>query len=263
MVRRFLCAAVFALVVPALSHASPLTAFGTATVDGLLLEWAGAASVDLTVNIPGGGTTPATLFVMNDDVNLYLALRFARAGVDAANTFGVEIDANRSGALDDGDDAFLLNVDTGFFDDFRTSAPPCPPGVLCGLGDTDLGGTNDGAGAFLHQGGFSVYELAHPLHSGDAGHDMALSAGDPVGFYFFLRMIAQDVTGPDAFGDTMYPTFGFGQIRIAKDVPEPAGLTTFGIATALMAWRRRVSSRRGAVQLEAQAGRRTQQVAGT
>jgi hypothetical protein len=48
---------------------------------------------------------------------------------------------------------------------------------------------NDGAGAFANDGTFSVYEISHPLNSGDVGHDFALSVGSTVGFFLFLRII--------------------------------------------------------------------------
>ena len=75
---------------------------------------------------------------------------------------------------------------------FRTNTPPCPPGsaeATCGLSDSANGGTADGAGAFRHNGTFSMYEMSHPLNSGDVGHDFALAAGDAIGFYLDLRMI--------------------------------------------------------------------------
>src|SRR6516162_5231059 len=65
-----------------------LTAFGTARVDGIfsLGEWDNAATVDLTINLPGGGATSGTIYVMNDQTNLYLALRVERSVIDQAAT---------------------------------------------------------------------------------------------------------------------------------------------------------------------------------
>ena len=48
-------------------------------------EWNQPGSGNFLVNVPapdGGGTTPATLFVMNHNVNLYLGLRIALSGLD-------------------------------------------------------------------------------------------------------------------------------------------------------------------------------------
>src|SRR5262245_43770550 len=60
-----------------------LSGVGTASVDGVLSpgEWTGAATVTFTAFVPEGGTTPVTLHVMNDRVNLYLALSIVRSSV--------------------------------------------------------------------------------------------------------------------------------------------------------------------------------------
>ena len=60
------------LPTPAAAPAPPahsLSGTGTATIDGRLAlgEWDNADQLDLVVNVPEGGTTPATLFVMNDE----------------------------------------------------------------------------------------------------------------------------------------------------------------------------------------------------
>src|SRR5512140_130852 len=78
-----------------------LSAFGSAVIDGIQSpgEWTGAARYDFAVQKPsseGGGTTPATLFVMNDAVNLYLAVQVARPALDRSSvTF--EFDDNHDG----------------------------------------------------------------------------------------------------------------------------------------------------------------------
>ena len=61
-----------------------LRGYGTAVVDGVLSpnEWERAGHFDFQANLApaeGGGTVPATLLVMNDSTNLYLALRVAVA----------------------------------------------------------------------------------------------------------------------------------------------------------------------------------------
>src|SRR5947208_1575815 len=67
-----------------------LTGAGTARIDGRLDlngEWARAARYFFLANLPeadGGGTTPATLFVMNDSSRLYLALLIQRASFGGA-----------------------------------------------------------------------------------------------------------------------------------------------------------------------------------
>lgn len=194
-----------------------LSACGTATLDGTLSrgEWRRGSSVRFDVNLPGGGTTPARMFVMNDATNLYVALRFARAVPDAANGFGLEWDTDHSCGLSNGDDGVVANAALPeLSDNFRTDQPPCPTGVLCGLSDISAGGTNNGGYAFANAGGFNVYEISHPLDSGDTGHDFSLHAGDSIGMTTFLRMIGTGGVFPDDFGDTTFPEVGFVDLRI-------------------------------------------------
>jgi len=181
-----------------------LSGFGSATIDGVISpgEWDNAGSISITVNVPEGGTTPGTLFVMNDMSNLYLAIRFVRAGADPGNTAAFEFDNDHSGgARVSGDDILLINPSSGFFDEVRTTESPCPPGALCGFFDTTVGGTNDGAGAFSNDGVFTIYEFSHPLDSADDTHDFSLGSGDTVGFTLFIRIL---IIG--GFADTSFPT---------------------------------------------------------
>lgn len=195
---------------------------GILSIDGVLCpgEWDSAVTMSFVVNVPEGGTTPATLFVMNDASNLYLALRFERSVVDPGNSLSFEFDNDNDGQAEEGDDVMLFNpsVGLGFIDDFGTNNPPCPAGsgeASCGFEDIDHGGSNDGAGAFLNDGTYSVYEMSHPLDSDDDLHDFSLTAGQTVGFYLSLRMIQQDANYPEGFGDTKYPGFrNYAQITI-------------------------------------------------
>ena len=177
------------------------SAFGTATIDGVLApgEWDGAARFDLPVNVPEGGTTPGTLLVMNDGVNLYLAFRLARTTADMT-TVAVEFDNDHDGggfAPENGDDGLVVNSSSPgtLSDNFRIRCTP-PGGTtgFCGPGDMSPAspgvvypdglpapGTIDGKGAFRNDGTFSVFEISHPLDSADNAHDFSLKAGDTVG----------------------------------------------------------------------------------
>ncbi len=209
-----------------------LTGKGIAMVDGIMSpgEWDGAGRVDLVVNTPGGGTTPATLYIMNDNLNLYLAVHFARQIIDPGNSLSFGFDNNDNGVAENGDESFGLGYGIDgprFIDGFRTDIPPCTPDAGpagCGFSDIDYGGTNDGQGAFRNDGTFSVYEMSHPLSSGDVGHDFALSAGQTVGFYLQLRMIGTGGQWPQDYGDTYFPGLrNFGHILIQPFVP-PASI---------------------------------------
>jgi hypothetical protein len=194
-----------------------LAGTGTATIDGVLSpgEWAGAAATGFAANLPGGGTTAATLLVMNDDANLYVAVRLARSVVDAGNSLSIEFDNDDDAVWpEDGDDAIVYNAGAGFFDDFRLPCHPGAPPASCAGLDADAGGTTDGVGAFRNDKVFSVYELSHPLESLDAGHDFALEPGDTVGFRLSLRMMAAGAEWPVGFGDTDFPQAPFGTIKV-------------------------------------------------
>jgi hypothetical protein len=200
---------------PAGAHDPDVSVFGagTAVVDGVMSpgEWDNAGQITFPVNLPastGGGTTPATLYVMNDTDNLYLALRVQRASLDRSSV-GFEFDNDHDGIREAGDDAIHLNgspnFPSAFFDSFRGPCAGDPPGSLtCADNDNQVGATNDGQGAAANDGTDSVYELSHPLDSGDDPHDFSLGAGDVVGFQVWVRFI---VGGwPEGFGDTYFPT---------------------------------------------------------
>jgi hypothetical protein len=169
-------------------------------------EWANATSLPFAANLSpaqGGGTTPATFFVMNDQNSLYMAVRIERPALDMASV-GVDFDNDHDGLREPGDEAILRNVNTNgsvaVFDNYRT---PCQFG-LCAPVDTTDGGTTDGAGAATNDGVYSIIEFSQPLNSGDDAHDFSLSPGDVVGFRLHIRF-----SGPtlEHFADTAFPPF--------------------------------------------------------
>jgi hypothetical protein len=208
-----------------------LTGSGTATIDGVLntLEWSGAGRADFPVNLDGGGTANGTLYVMNDSVNLYLALNYS--GANIRNSLVFEFSNDNSGFHKNGDDVIVLNgINSflGYFDDFRTNLPPCPvsaPGA-CGFEDSAFGGTVDGGGAFLTSGTSTVFEIFRPLNSGDTGHDFAVGPGQTIGFSM------------DLFGETVATHPGifqnFGGAITIQPTPEPATLLLVGASAALL-----------------------------
>ena len=210
-----------------------LSGLGTATIDGVLSpgEWSGAGFIDFAVNIPGGGTTPGRVLVMNNATNLYMAIRFNRNFVDPGNSAAVEFENIHGGRLVEGSDGFILNPSIGFRDLVRSTQAPCPAGVLCSFFDTTLGGTNDGGAALLNDGTFTVYEFSHPLDSADNAHDFSLMPGDTVGFQLFIRMIGAGGQFPDGFGDTSFPFPLFGDIVI---VPAPATWLLLAVGLAIL-----------------------------
>jgi hypothetical protein len=90
---------------------------------------------------------------------------------------------------------------TSFSDQYLTAKCTTSTQTSCGATDASDGGSNDGAAAFGNSGGLSVYELRHPLNSGDTAHDFALSAGSKVGLFLTLQV------GSGAQGNTQWPGF--------------------------------------------------------
>ena len=242
------CARVFSVVAVLLctivgrAHAPGvvLSGFGSATVDGVLSpgEWGSAGRIDFVANLPladGGGTTPATLFVMNDATSLYLGVRIARSRLNTGTIgFGLdqvafEFDNNHNGGPpEEGDDILLLSPglmigsQSSFFDEVRTTRPPCPAGIgLCGLFDTQVGGTNDGQGAAANDGSFSFFEIRHPLNSADDPNDFSLALGETVGFSLSINLSSvTPFCSSDCLGSTAFPMVaGRGDIVIQARVP--------------------------------------------
>ena len=74
-------------VVPAKAHdpGAVLMGLGTATIDGVLSpgEWDNAGTINLSANVPEGGTTPATLYAMNDGADLFLGVKVIRSQLNS------------------------------------------------------------------------------------------------------------------------------------------------------------------------------------
>jgi hypothetical protein len=199
-----------------------LSALGTATVDGVMSpgEWASAAKVTFLINLPaneGGGTAPATLYVMNDVVNLYFALKAPRPSpFNDTSSFVMEFDNDNDGIREDGDDAFVLNTSPygppTLFDDYRYTCSFGP--AACSAFDDADGGTVDGLGASTNSGGYTIYEVARPLNNGDDAHDFSLSAGDALGFSLSYVLITGGY--PDGFGGATFPTGQGAEIVIRR-----------------------------------------------
>lgn len=205
---------------------------GTAIIDGKLSsgEWVDAGAVDLAVKIGSGQTTRGRVLIQNDDQNLYFALWVDVRDVPSSvifSSFVVEFDNDHSGGTrDEGDDVFVANPPGNFFDDYRTYLPPCPADALCGLLDSDGGGTSDGHVVTIRTADEVVYEISKPLDSADDAHDFSLHAGDIVGFWLDLVVFT-----PTEFLETAYPTFGpspslMADLRIVGATPPPPADTT-------------------------------------
>lgn len=155
------------------------SAAGVGDVDGenSTGEWDAAVCHSFQADLPDGGETPAEFCVMNDDSDVYFRLLVDRSP-DPQSLFFVEFDAddNNTVGLDPDDDLILVQQPPqgGFFRDEVVLSSGT-------VDDTQQGGTIDGAGAHAPDGQQSLFEMSHPLSSGDA-NDIAVSVGDVIQF---------------------------------------------------------------------------------
>jgi hypothetical protein len=206
---------------------SIFSGWGTPAMDGVYTpaEWQGAGVVNLSVNTPSVGTTPAILYVMNDASKIYLALRILRNPPDPRNSLAFYFDKDGDNVVSIGDDVILLNVDpppsTVLFDE--VVEPCCGGEGINGQLDTSYGGTNDGAGAFGNDGTYSVFELWHPLRSSDSAHDIQLSPGQSIGLSLYLRLIGTNNIGADTSTQFMTAVLAAGPAATSTPIPTLAG----------------------------------------
>jgi formylglycine-generating enzyme required for sulfatase activity len=174
-------------------------------IDGVMSpgEWDNAAYTfgPVTVNLPGGGTTTATVLIRNDGTNLLMAVTFDQdLSSFNTHTLSVKLDENpvdgdwNLGGDGNGDDGFVVHntafgvVRDRFFDMHFNCGPFDNPAAPC-QGQTDLewGGTNDGPAAVGNDGATTVIEMSHPLNSGDF-RDAVLTSGQSYGLWIFTNI---------------------------------------------------------------------------
>lgn len=192
-----------------------LRGYGTATIDGVLApgEWAGAGRYDFQANRApgqGGGTVPATLYVMNDSANLYLALRIEVANLGDSAFDGIFAPPGLGSDV-------LRAVPWGFYDmHFHQTSPS----TWDWLADTADGGTQDGTSVARVDGGVAVYEVTHPINSTDDPHDLSLAVPSHKTFIgSFQHCVAGSCAG------TFMPALGIGQVVIVSGTRVPPNTT--------------------------------------
>jgi hypothetical protein len=226
---------------PLVSYSLNFSGFGTATMDGVINpgEWDNAAMVDFQAAVPtdeGGGTTPATLYVMNDGLNMYFALKIARSSFGPKTDITIDFDSDSSGLATASDDHLEMYVGNSILatllDKYRYICPGDPvESANCITTDTDSGrgilpaGTNDGTANAKNNGSYTVIEFSHLLKSGDNRHDFSLQSGDTVGFKATLLLTSikpnsrgRVSTDIPVSGSSIASGGGYGQITIASNV---------------------------------------------
>jgi hypothetical protein len=183
-------------------------------IDGVFSpgEWNNADSETFTL-----GSASAIIYVMNDENNLYIAVKIQDDDVEV-DDLAIQFDNDNSGGtLVKGDDSLVW---WGSFFDTHFNLP-----TATDL-DTSDGGTNDGSGA-LTQDGLMIwyYEFSHPLDSSDDVHDFSLSLGSTVGFELSWKDRKKDQ--PSSFYSWPAATWtdpnSYGDIILARTAYQPVG----------------------------------------
>lgn len=203
---------------------------GTATTDGVLAagEWDCANSTSFPAKLSGGSTVQGTLRWMNDADRLYIAVRVP--GSARENALRIEWDSDGDGPTatpsggayptprEAGDDVWEFIPGSGAMDKFIDAACSGSGQSSCGTNDVGFGGGMQTLAGFNNTaGGFTTYEISHPLTTADLctnadprkgcgsllGRpiDLRASAGNARGFFLALRL------GSGAQGNTQWPGF--------------------------------------------------------
>jgi hypothetical protein len=168
--------------------------------EGLPAEWDDAEKIDFVLSW-GAEVHNASLYVMNDRINLYLAFEIKTEDLQANDRVMFNFDNDHDGVKAFGDDQLFVEGWNFFQDAFFPTPAPGPS-----LWDVDGAGVNDGVGAVQFTGetsinGSYVFEVAHPLNTTDDDHDFSLSPGDSVGFNVLY------LDGGGVIGSDGWPTF--------------------------------------------------------
>lgn len=144
-----------------------------------------------------GGEVPATLYWTNDCDNLYIALVVKTTDVGDNVSLRLIFDNDADGVPAADDDVLFLEklVDKKtktsswvFQDHYLTADCLNSTQSSCSAADVSDGGTRDGEGVFGASGTFGVYEISHPLKSGDTNHDFQLDLGDATAYFAVLQL---------------------------------------------------------------------------
>lgn len=212
-------AAALVVAVSGAARASDVLTFrgyGTAVVDGTLSpgEWDAAGRFDFQANrspADGGGTVPATLFVMNDATNLYLAVRVAvtnlgNSAFDSLFQIGPEFGPGND----------ILRAVPWEFEDAHWQQTGS---TWSWHADTVDGGTEDGTSRAQVIGGSAVFEVMHPLNTTDDLNDFSLSIPSHIEYVGLFQHCIASVCGVTNI------TAGAGKVVIVSGTHVPPDTT--------------------------------------
>ena len=150
------------------------------TIDGELGqgEWGSAAKEQYSI----GQAYYGTLYVMNDDNYLYIAVQIPDVTDDGYKDYvQIMFDDTNSGRHLEGDDGVILQPPDNMIDCFWSIAK-WPDYYLNYNSDLSDGGTTDCSGAAKYSNGAWTFEIRKDLRSADTAHDFQLSKGQTIGF---------------------------------------------------------------------------------
>ena len=158
-------------------------------IDGVIQdsEWASAAKLDIVMS-NSGYDIPATIKVMNDANNLYMALEVEDDASIDVGILQIRFDDNHDGLLDPEEDVFHYDPKSPTnFDSFLAAVEEFPDEIEY---DSIVGGVLDGVVAASKGTSINSYEFSHPLCSSDITHDFCLTSGSSVGFslLYFIQV---------------------------------------------------------------------------
>jgi len=169
---------------------------GTATLDGTLSpgEWQGNVA-EFEVSDPNGGTTWGTARFMDDGANMYWAIVIGPATYDFF-VATIDLDDDDDNVCETGEDFLSYN---GVFLDMHQVESCASPVVV------DDPWSEDGDAHFHFDAAGVVMEISHPLASADVDYDIAVAAGDRVGFRLNIAVCyLGDCTGTQMYPGTAY-----------------------------------------------------------
>jgi hypothetical protein len=199
----------------AASEGLSLRGYGTAVLDGDLApgEWDSAGRYDFAARrapSEGGGSVPASFYVMNDATNMYLALRVSVTNI-GFSAFDTIFKAPGPNAFAEGSD--ILHTSPTYFEDLHYHQTS--PFQWSWLEDVADGGTRDGTSATQTHFGFVVYEVSHPLDTADNRHDFSLTIPKHETFAGSFHHCV------GSCASTGIPESGFGEIVVVSGTHVP------------------------------------------
>ena len=215
-------------LISTLTNAQPLSAFGTATIDGINTpgEWDNAAKR----NVFSGPLLGSQVFVMNDATTLYIAYEIlGDTALQNSDQADIRFDNTLDSVNTDNDDRATISQATYLDRRFFT-----------------LGGwsTNDfvahGSGAAARSGSINFFEFSKPLSTGDS-QDFDLTIGDSIGFcsIYFSDLSAgtpnSQLTAPDNCNLAVFAQNNYDQITIVDAPDEPNGAVNIPALSTFMA----------------------------